>query len=76
VEPIIAESARKHGYADEDILHAYRVSVRIWPGADDDMDMVVGPIRSAAHMLEVGVITADDGTPVIVHAMKARTKYL
>jgi hypothetical protein len=40
------------------------------------MDMVVGPVRSAVEMLEVGVVTASDGTAVIVHAMKARPKYL
>ena len=48
MEPIIAESARRHGWADDDILHAYRQPVRVWPNADDDMDMIIGPIRSAA----------------------------
>jgi hypothetical protein len=76
VEPIISESARRHGWADGNILHAYRHPIRVWPNADDDMDMIVGPIRSAAEMLELGVVTASDGTPVIVHAMKARPKYL
>ena len=76
MEPIITESARRHGWADEDILHAYRQPIRIWPNADDDMDMIIGPIRSAAEMLELGVVTASDGTPVIVHAMTARPKYL
>jgi hypothetical protein len=76
VEPIITESARRHGWADEDILHAYRQPIRVWPNADDDMDMIIGPIRSAAAMLELGVVTANDGIPVIVHAMKARPKYL
>lgn len=71
-----SQSARKHGCADEDILHAYRQAIRVWPDADDDMDMLVGPVRSAVEMLEVGVVTASDGTAVIVHAMKARPKYL
>lgn len=76
MEPIITESARRHGWADEDILHPYRQPIRVWPNADDDMDMIIGPTRSAAEMLELGVVTASDGTPVIVHAMKARLKYL
>lgn len=71
MEPVIAESARRHGCADEDILHAYRQAIRVWPHADDDMDMIVGPVRSAMGMLELGVVTAWDGTSVIVHAMKA-----
>jgi hypothetical protein len=40
------------------------------------MDMIIGPSRSAVEILEPGVVTASDGTPVIVHAMKARPKYL
>lgn len=65
-----------HGCADEDILHACRQAIRVWQDVDDGMDMIVGPIRSAAYMLELGVVTAEDGTPVIVHAMPARPKYL
>ena len=76
MEPIITESARRHGWTDGDILHAYRQPIRVWPNADDDMDMIIGPIRSAAEVLELGVVTASDGTPVIVHAMKARPKFL
>jgi hypothetical protein len=28
VEPVIAESARKHGIHDEDMIHAYRNAIR------------------------------------------------
>lgn len=49
--PIIAESARRHGMSDEDILHAY-----------------AHPIR---------VFELDEGfTMIIVHAMRAREKFL
>jgi len=68
--------ARKYWIVDEDILHAYRQATRVWPDVDDGMDMIVGPAQSAVGMLELGVVTADDGTPVIVHAMNARQKYL
>jgi hypothetical protein len=76
MEPIITPSAHRHGFANKDILHAYRQAVRVWPNADDDMDMVIGPTRSGIVMLELGVVTADDGTAVIVHAMTARPKFL
>ncbi len=37
--------------------------------------MLVGPTRAAA-LIEVGVVRADNGTPVIVHAMAARPRFL
>lgn len=69
-EPVILPSARKHGVADVDMLHALRCAFRIWE-LDDEFTMFVGP-STHAHLLEVGVI---DG-PVIVHAMRARPEYL
>jgi hypothetical protein len=71
--PVIAPSARKHGIADEDMLHAYRNPVRVFD-EDDGFTMLVGPARDAA-LLEVGVADGDDG-PVIVHAMKARANFV
>jgi hypothetical protein len=41
----------------------------------DEMTIFVGPDRSA-RLLEVGVVYADYGTPVIVHAMPARPRFL
>lgn len=37
--------------------------------------MLVGPDRSAG-LLEIGMARANDGTPVIVHAMRARPKFV
>jgi len=71
--PFIAESARRHGIADEDILHAYRNAVSS-EDVDDGLTMLIEPARDA-RLLEVGVVDSDDG-PVIVHADVARTKYL
>jgi hypothetical protein len=34
-----------------------------------------GNLQSGA-LLEIGVVRSDDSTPVIVHAMKARPKFL
>ncbi|MBA3250556.1 MAG: hypothetical protein H0T66_09700 [Geodermatophilaceae bacterium] len=73
VEPLIVASARKHGIADDDILHAFNHPVR-YEVLDDGFVMIVGPTRSA-QLIELGLIDTDHG-PVIVHAMTARRKYL
>lgn len=72
LEPVILPSARRHGIADDDIEHAWRNPVRVFPG-DEGFVMLIGPSRSGA-LLEIGVVTGDHG-PVIVHAMPARAKY-
>lgn len=72
-EPIIAESALKHGLEEHEILHAYRNPVRIWD-LGDGFTMIVGPNQSAIF-LEVGNVDGERAH-VIVHAMKAREKFL
>ncbi|WP_250008764.1 hypothetical protein [Actinoplanes sp. M2I2] len=74
MEPVIAESARKHDVSDEDMLHAFRNSIR-WFDVGEGMEMLVGADR-ATRLLEVGVVRADGGITVIVHAMPARPKFL
>ena len=73
VVPIIAESARKHGVSDKDMLHAYAHPIRVYD-LDDGLTMVIGA-NHAAIVYEIGVV---EGTvaPVIVHAMKARDKFM
>lgn len=70
----ILGSARKHGVADEDIRHALANAFR-WHDLDDGLVMAIGPSQ-AGHLLEIGVVTADDDEPVIVHAMPARPQFL
>ena len=72
-DPVIADSARKHGVSDEDMLHAYRNPIRIFE-LDDGFTMFIGANRTAI-VFEVGVVQGDP-TPVIVHAMRAREKFL
>ena len=71
--PIIAASARRHGVSDEDILHAYSHPMRIFE-LDEGLTMIIGA-NQAAIIYEIGVV---DGVPapVIVHAMKARDRFL
>lgn len=70
---VIAESARKHGVADEDMLHAYRNAFRVFD-VDDGMTLFIGGDR-AGQLVEVGVVDRGE-EPTIVHAMPAREKFL
>jgi hypothetical protein len=72
VDPVILDSARKHGLSDDDILHAYRNPIRAFDV--DDLTMPIGSDH-AARLLEIGVVTAE-GIEFIVHAMPARDKFL
>jgi hypothetical protein len=71
--PDIAPSARKHGIADDDMRHAFRNPVGV-AELDDGLIMFIGPARDGT-LVEVGVADSDAG-PVIVHAMRARPKFL
>ena len=70
----IEASARKHGVADDDMLHALRHHRRAFETDDPDVTMFVGP-SSDTQPLEVGVVNDDDGV-AIIHAMPARSKFL
>jgi hypothetical protein len=69
--PAILDSARKHGVADEDMLHAYRNPVYVIVDDDDDFTLHIGGDRSG-NLIEVGTVEAEDSTVVIIHAMPAR----
>jgi hypothetical protein len=69
----IHPSARKHGIAEEDIEHAMRHALAIDDQADDTR-LYLGPSRSAG-LLEVVTIVRDDGSELVIHAMKMRLKY-
>jgi hypothetical protein len=57
----------------EDIRHAYEHPIRVFE-LDEGFTMIVGA-NHAAIIFEIGVV---DGVPapVVVHAMKARDKFL
>lgn len=76
-EPVVLASARKHGVADEDILHAWHAATWATGQQDDGLVMLVGPDRTG-RLLELGAVEARDlpGVPLLVHAMPARDKYL
>lgn len=72
-EPVIAQSALKHGLTEDEILHAYRHPIRAWD-LGDGFTMLIGANR-AAVVLEIGYVHGDAAV-VIVHAMRAREKFL
>lgn len=74
LEPIILNSAYRHGVTDEAMLHALRFPVRHFT-QDDSMIMFIGPDETGT-LMEIGVIEWH-GVIAIAHAMRpARTKYL
>jgi hypothetical protein len=66
-------AARKHGVADEDIMHATDNAITA-DDQDDDTRLYLGPARNAG-MLEVVTVVRDDGSELAIHAMKMRAKY-
>lgn len=69
----IADSARKHGVLDEDILHALRNPLRIIAGPG--RDLIIGADH-AGRLLEVVVLDDDPvEEPVVIHAMVLRPKF-
>ena len=68
-------SARRHGIADADILHAIEQSMLVDDlGEDPDRWLVIGPDR-AANLLEVIVLITGEGDELIIHAMPLRATY-
>ena len=75
-EPIILESAHRHGVSEGDMLHALRFAIGHVRQADD-MVMFIGPNLSGNALVEVGVVIWWGGELAIAHAMSpARAKYL
>ena len=74
----IRPSARKHGIADEDIAHALRLPLAGQALRSHDplpASFVLGPDR-AGNLLEIVVVHGDDDIDIVIHAMRARPRYL
>jgi hypothetical protein len=75
----VLRSARKHGVADEDAVHAAGRFLVAYPLEDEDQDgprreLRLGPDR-AGSLLEVVVLLLDDGDELVIHAMRMRPRY-
>lgn len=72
-------SARRHDVDDADMAHAitHHLYAADIGGDEDDSParvLYLGPDR-ATNLLEVVVIERDDGTELVIHAMKMQKKY-
>ena len=71
----IHPSARRHGVADADMLHAIEHSMVVDDiGSDPDRWLVIGP-DPAANVLELVVLVTAEGDELIIHAMPLRPIY-
>jgi hypothetical protein len=71
----IHDSARKHGVADHDIVHAIDYAFAIEDaGEDPDRWLLIGP-DTAGNLLEVVVLITAEGTQIVIHAMPMRDNY-
>lgn len=68
----IAWSARKHGVADHDILHALNVPLRLVQQGDDRV-LLIGA-DTTGRLLEIVVLDPDSDDAVVIHAMALRPK--
>lgn len=73
----VHRSARKHGVAAEDGVHAAQRFLVAYPLGGEDgprRELRLGPDR-AGNLLETVVLLLDDGTELLIHAMRMRPKY-
>lgn len=68
----IADSARKHGIADADILHAIALPMRRI--AQEDERVLILAADRCGRLLEIVVIDPD-GDAAVIHAMPLRPKF-
>lgn len=69
----IYRSARRHGIADEDIVHAVEHALAV--GEQDDGKVLYLGADRAGNLLEVVAVAREDGSEVVIHAMRMRAKY-
>lgn len=73
----VHDSARKHGIAPQNAIHAGEHAVFV---SDLDDDSPARQLRlgfdSTGRLLEVVVLRFDSGNELVIHAMKARRQYL
>lgn len=72
-EPVVLDSAARHGVTEDDALHAWAFAIDIYE-VDEGLVMYIGPDRTGM-LLEVGVVEWY-GTLAIAHAMTARDQFL
>ncbi|MCQ9343122.1 toxin [Corynebacterium kozikiae] len=74
----VAASAIKHGISEEASIHAASFPTWVAPLDDDPAqwrELRLG-FDTHARLLETVVVVASDGDELLIHAMKARSKYV
>ena len=72
---MILPSALKRGYSEEDIRHALRNAIDVFPDQGDyHLTVAVGPATTGV-LLEVGYDRDEHGRYVVVHVMERCSKY-
>ncbi|MDQ3571187.1 MAG: hypothetical protein M3450_00040 [Actinomycetota bacterium] len=69
----IYASARKHGISEIDIEHAVEHALAAGDQEDGKV-LYLGPDR-AGNLLEIVAVRRDDGSEVVIHAMRMRSVY-
>lgn len=69
------ESGRKHGVSDADAIFAAEHAVYFAEPTEDPHRQFRLGFDRAGVLLEVVVLTADDGRQLVIHAMKIRRQY-
>jgi len=73
----VHESARKHGVNDDDIHQAASNYLIAYTLDDNRPTRELRPgVDTASRLLEAVVLLLDDGSELLIHAMKARPHYL
>ncbi len=66
-------SARRHGITDDDIRHAMDNALAV--GEQDDGKVLYLGADRAGNLREVVAVVRDDGSELVIHAMRMRAKY-
>jgi hypothetical protein len=67
----IHEAARKHGVADEDIVHAYEHALSWIEVGEDPVRYLMAGADRTGNLLEL-VLLVTPGVDLVIHAMKIR----
>jgi hypothetical protein len=72
--PLVLASAYRHGFTEDQILHAYLNALDVEFEDGHGLTMLVGPDQTG-RLLEIGLVEKYE-TDCIVHADDARPKFL
>jgi hypothetical protein len=71
----IHRSARRHGLSDDNINQAASQYLIAYPLDDEPARELRLGFDTAGRLVETVVLLLDDGTELVIHAMKARPQY-